>query len=154
LPRILELVTVNIAVASLDDTAPRWEALGLAGLPRFTLGDPPALVHEISFPLPAGGNLSLIESSEPGSPVDRFLARRPPGLFSLTVRVDDIAGFMRDHTPPGAEWLYDEPIVEENAKAIRYRVERCVMNWLKPAGLSGLLLEVFEFQGEVVDLAA
>lgn len=106
--RVVEFMTVNVALTRVDDAAPLYETIGLKPLARETLADPPAQIVDLTFPLPGGGAISLIEPTSTDSPAARFLARRGPGLFSLTVRVDDLVGAMREW---GMAWLYPEPLV-------------------------------------------
>ena len=49
----------------------------------------------------------------------------------------------------GFEWLYAEPLVWHDAKAVVHRVETLLMNWVLPRSLGGVLLEAFEFRGRV-----
>ncbi len=146
--KILELLTVNIAVESLDESIPKYEALGIRHVEPEHMPEPPAEITDVSFPLPAGA-LSLIAATAPSSPVARFLERRGPGVYSIAVRVDDIREAMREWGERGMEWVLDEPAVLEDAAAVQHRVERLLMNWVKPSSLNGVMLEVFEFAGDV-----
>jgi 4-hydroxyphenylpyruvate dioxygenase-like putative hemolysin len=150
LARIIELLTVNIAVESLEDAIPRYQALGLDHVAPAHMPEPPAQITDVSFPLSEGGAFSLIQATDPSSPVARFLEKRPPGPYSLAVRVDDLKGAMKEWGEKGMEWvLPDEPHVFENGEAVGRQVERLLMNWIKPKCLGGVMLEVFEFQGKV-----
>lgn len=144
--RLVELMTVNVAVESVDAAARIYSAIGLEPLVAERLLEPPAQVVDLSLRAPTGGAVSLIEPTTPESPVARFLARRGPGLFSLTFRVDDLTAAMREWQ---VEWLYPEPLTWHDTKAIAYRVETLLLNWIMPRSLGGVLLEVFEFRGRV-----
>jgi len=147
--KILELLTVNIAVDSLDRTVPLYEHLGLEHVPPEVMADPPAEITDVSFPFPQGGAVSLIEPTSETSPVARFLERRGPGVYSVAVRVDNLLEVMEEWRVRGLEWVLDEPYVFVDGGAVQYRVERLLMNWIKPKSLNGTMLEVFEFQGDV-----
>jgi catechol 2,3-dioxygenase-like lactoylglutathione lyase family enzyme len=144
--RVLEMVTVNIAVPSIAEAVPRYEALGLAHVDPVDFPEPPIQMTDVSFPIPGASGFSLIQANSPDSPVARFIDRRGPGCFSIAVRVDDLAEAMRDWS---FQWVLSAPDVMENGRAARYVVERLLMNWVKPQSFGGVLLEVFEFQGRV-----
>jgi methylmalonyl-CoA/ethylmalonyl-CoA epimerase len=146
---ILELLTVNIAVDDLDEAVSRYENLGISHVPPEVMVEPPASITDVSFPLPGGSALSLIHPTDAASPVRRFLDRKGPGVYSVAVRVDDLRGAMREWGAKGFEWVLEEPHVIPDGGAVEYRVERLLMNWVKPRSLGGVMLEVFEFQGEV-----
>lgn len=150
---IIELLTINIAVSSLEEAIPRYEALGLSHVAPVEMPEPPAQITDVSFPLERGGALSLIEATGDSSPVANFLRRRGPGVYSIALRVDDLRETMRDWGAKGMEWVLDEPHVFENHPAAQWRVERLMMNWVKPRSTGGVMLEVFEFGGRV-ELAA
>jgi methylmalonyl-CoA/ethylmalonyl-CoA epimerase len=147
--RILELLTVNIAVSSLDEAIPRYEALGLSPHPPDHMPDPPAEITDVTFGLERGGALSLIAATGEGSPVASFVARRGPGVYSIAFRVDDLAEIMREWSAAGMEWVLQEPHVFHDHGAADFQVERLLMNWVKPRSMGGVMLEVFEFAGDV-----
>ncbi len=146
---IIELLTINIAVPSLDDAVPRYEALGLSHVAPSEMPEPPAQITDVSFPLERGGALSLIAPTRDASPVAGFLGKRGPGVYSIALRVDDLKETMRDWGDKGMEWVLDEPHVFHDHPAAQWQVERLIMNWVKPRSNGGVMLEVFEFDGDV-----
>ena len=153
--RILEYITVNYAVSDHQDLLHKLSAMGLANVVPNVMPDPPAQITDISFPIGREGALSVITPTDPGSPVQKFLDRRGEGAFSLAVRVDDLRAAMREWSAHGIEWVLPEPhVFASGTAAARYRVEVLKANWVKPGSLNGLLLECFEFGGEVEDLSS
>jgi methylmalonyl-CoA/ethylmalonyl-CoA epimerase len=147
--QILELLTINVAVESLDRTIPKYEGIGLSHVAPVPMPEPPAEITDVSFPMPKGGAVSLIEATGPTSPVARFLEKKGQGVYSIAVRVDDLRGAMKEWGELGLRWVLDEPAVLEDAPAVDHKVERLLMNWVKPSSMDGVMLEVFEFQGAV-----
>lgn len=146
---ILELLTINIAVESLDEAVRRYESLGLSHVEPCHMPEPPAQITDVSFPLERGGALSLIAATGDGSPVASFIAKRGPGVYSIALRVDDLRATMDDWKSKGMDWVLDEPHVFHDHPAAQWRVERLLMNWVKPRSTGGVMLEVFEFAGNV-----
>jgi methylmalonyl-CoA/ethylmalonyl-CoA epimerase len=148
--RILEFLTLNIATDDLDASLAKWRGLGLANLPLAHMPEPPVEIDDVTLPLGETGAVSLIAPTGAGSPVRRFLDRRGPGAFSLAVRVDNLSEVMEEWTAAGIEWVMPAPqLLPPGTPAARYRPERLKVNWVKPASLGGIMLEVFEFEGHV-----
>lgn len=148
--RIMEFLTINIAVAELDEAAAKYRAMGLATLPPNVMPEPPAEITDITVPLGASGAISVIAATGPGSPVKRFLDRRGEGTYSIAVRVDSLAEVMAEWSAAGVAWVLPEPYVfPPGTPAARFVPEQLKANWVKPASLNGVMLECFEFVGAV-----
>lgn len=146
--RILELLTVNVAVHDLDGTAALFRGMGLTPHPPNRMPEPPAEITDVSIPLGDRGAISLISPTAGSSPVAPFLAKRGEGVYSIAVRVDDLAGAMREW--PDVAWVLAEPYrFPPGTPAVDTLPERLLANWIKPKSLHGVMLEVFEFQGEL-----
>jgi methylmalonyl-CoA/ethylmalonyl-CoA epimerase len=143
--RVLELLTVNVAVPSLATTVPRYAALGIERQPPVEMLEPPAAITDVSFKVPGGGAISLIEPAGPASPVARFLERRGPGVYSVALRVDDLVAAMDEWRAAGLEWVLDEPHAFEDHEWLGCRIGRLLVNWITPRSNEGVMLEVFEF---------
>jgi hypothetical protein len=146
--KILELLTVNVAARDLDGTLAKWRKLGLATLPPAHMPDPPIEITDVTLPLGPMGAISVIAPTGPGSAVHRFLEKRGAGAYSIAVRVDSLAEVMREWTAAGIEWVLPAAAdLPPGTPAGRYKPERAKINWIKPASLGGIMLEVFEFVG-------
>jgi hypothetical protein len=147
---ILEFLTVNVATRDLDGALAKWRMLGLATLPPAHMPQPPIEITDVTLPLGSRGAISVIAPTGPGSAVHRFLEKRGPGAYSIAVRVDSLAEVTREWTAAGIEWVLPAAAdLPPGTPAGRYRPERAKINWVKPASLGGIMLEVFEFAGRV-----
>ena len=51
---------------------------------------------------------------------------------------------------PGVSWVLDKPYEFESGNpAARYVPDKLRVNWIKPSSLGGVMLECFEFVGNV-----
>ena len=102
----MELDHIGIAVASVDDGAAFYRALGLV---LEGVEEVPEQKVRVGF-LPIGGTrLELLEPTSDDSPIAGFLAKRGPGLHHLCVRVDDIRAAMARLREQGYRLLSEEP---------------------------------------------
>ena len=147
---ITEFLTINIAVESLAHSMPQFQALGLKHLPAAEWPDPPIEMTDVTFSVPPSpAAFSLIEPWKGKGPVSRFIQKRGPGVYSVAVRVDSLEGAMADWSEAGLEWVLDTPAEVPEGRAARYLADRVTVNWVKPKTFGGVLLEVFELQGNV-----
>ncbi len=148
--KILELLTVNVAARDLDATLDKYRAMGLSSLTPSHMPEPPAEITDVTFPIGPIGSISVIAATGPSSPVARFLEKRGQGIYSIAVRVDSLAEVMVEWSAAGLDWVLPEPYeFTANHPAARYVPERIKVNWVKPSSLDGVMLECFEFIGEV-----
>jgi methylmalonyl-CoA/ethylmalonyl-CoA epimerase len=151
--RIIEFLTVNVAARDVSDTVAKYRTLGLSALPAFPMPEPPAQIVDVSLPIGDQGAISVIAPTGSGSPVQRFIDKRGEGLYSIAVRVDDLDGAMREWK--GMQWVLDKPFEFASGNpAARYIPDRLRVNWIKPSSLNGVMLECFEFVGEIRQHAA
>jgi hypothetical protein len=146
--RILEFLTVNIATRDGVAMSEKYRAFGLSALPAFPMPAPPAEIVDITLPIGEQGAVSIISPTSPNSTVQRFIDKRGEGVYSIAVRVDDLEGAMREW--PGVSWVLDKPYEFESGNpAARYVPDKLRVNWIKPSSLGGVMLECFEFLGNV-----
>tara|TARA_Y100000588_G_scaffold211759_1_gene225895 strand:- start:831 stop:1298 length:468 start_codon:yes stop_codon:yes gene_type:complete len=150
---ILEYITVNYAVVDQNEAVAKFSALGLTALGPNVMPEPPAQIRDITFPMGRQGAISLVAPTDKSSTVQKFLDRRGEGTFSLAVRVDNISEAMSEWPAYGIEWVLAKPYeFPPGTAAARYRVEKLKANWIKPGSLNGLLMECFEFCGNVEEI--
>jgi 4-hydroxyphenylpyruvate dioxygenase-like putative hemolysin len=148
--KILEFITVNVATRHPESLLAKWRAMGLATLPPVHMPTPPAEITDVTLPIGQSGAVSVISPTGPGSPVQRFLDKRGDGAYSIAVRVDNLDEVMREWSAAGLQWVLPQPYEFPRGNAAgRYVPERLKANWIKPASLGGVMLEVFEFVGAV-----
>jgi methylmalonyl-CoA/ethylmalonyl-CoA epimerase len=148
LAKILEILTINIAVKDLVTAVSNYQKLGLKPLATAHMPEPPAQITDISFPF-SGGGFSVIAPTDETSPLNRFLDKKGEGVYSVCLRTDNIRELMHEWGGRGIGWVLGEPAVLPDNPAAQYKVERLLMNWTRPSSLHGLVIEVMEFQGKV-----
>lgn len=148
--RFLEILTVNLAVKNLDQAMEKFRTLGFDMHPPNSMPEPPVQITDVSMPVGASGHLSIIAALDPSSPVARFLDKRGEGLYSIALRVDDLRGLMESWSAAGIEWVLPEPHeFPQGTPCVNYVAEQFLGNWVKPSSSFGVLLEIFELQGEI-----
>ena len=83
---------------------------------------------------PGGSEIELIEPTNPGSSLARFLEKRGEGLHHICLQVDDIDAALADMQAKGAPVLDKQPRLAAEGRAI----------FLHPRGTNGVLLELVE----------
>jgi len=122
---------IGIAVNSLDQATSFYEILGLHVSHRETIAH--EKVH-IAI-LPAGGpRIELLEPTGPDSSLEKFLARRGPGLHHLALRVPDLEASVGRLKAAGAR-LLNEP---------RAGAGGHLYVFVHPASTGGVLLELIQ----------
>lgn len=148
--KIIELLTVNVAAADSDAAVAKYRAMGLAALPPSHMPEPPAEITDVTLPIGEQGAVSVISATGPGSPVTRFIEKRGEGVYSIAVRVDSLDEVMTEWAAAGMQWVLPEPYEFPGGNpAARYVPEKLRVNWVKPGSLHGVMLECFEFVGEI-----
>ncbi len=140
----LRLFEINVAVRNVDEAVSSYVKLfadlGLGPGQQFEVKKEPIQAKFNRMPLElAGGSkafLSMMESTAPNSPIDRFIKARGEGLFSLSFKVPDI-----DHV---AKLLNQKGIRTFPQTPIDFLSERTI--WIHPSEkvAHGVLLELHE----------
>ncbi len=128
---LLHIDHLGIAVKSLVEAVPFYEALGLSVTHRETVDT--EKVHVAM--LPAGDSrIELLEPAAPDSPISKFLEKRGGGLHHLALKVPDLDAAVVRLRAAGAR-LLNEP--REGAGGHRYV-------FVHPASTGGVLLELIQ----------
>lgn len=123
---------IGVAVASLAEALPFYEALGLAVTGT---DEVPEQGVKVAF-LPVGdGQVELLEPTGPDSPIAKHIERRGPGLHHICLRVDDIEASMAALKAQGFRLLSEEP--KDGAHG-------CRICFVHPKSTGGVLLELSE----------
>jgi methylmalonyl-CoA epimerase len=124
---------VGIAVHSLDDAIPIWEAiLGTPADGREIVGSQNV---EVIFVGSGTGRIELLAPTAPGSAVARFLDRRGPGIHHLCYRVPDIRASLSDFQARGFEPIDAEPRAGAHGHQVAF---------LHPRPAGGVLIELLQ----------
>ena len=126
---------IGIAVPSLTEAVTAWEALG------FSVTDTHEVPTErvrVAF-LPMGdARVELLEPTDPGSVIARFLERRR-GLHHVCVLVEDLDSALEDLKARGVELVDEAP---------RPGAEGCRVAFVHPRSATGVLLELKEIPSD------
>ncbi len=128
----LGLHHVGIVVADLDAAVAQYHALGFGAGERFAVPD--QQVEAVVFA--AGpGYVELIQPTDPGSPIARFMAKRGEGMHHLALRVAEIA-FSLDRLQAAGIRLIDT--------APRTGTHGWRIAFVHPESCNGVLVELVE----------
>ena len=123
---------VGIAVESLEAILPFYR--DLLGMPEIPLDD--ADGAQIAG-LAAGESLvELLQPTESGSPIGKFLAKRGPGIHHICFVVDDLDGALARCQAAGVRLIDHTPRRGAEGKRIAF---------LHPASTGGVLVELTEY---------
>lgn len=90
--------------------------------------------------------LAVMESTAPGSPIDRFVDARGEGLFSVTFEVDDIEAVMVHFRDCGAEFVCEEPVRLTGYSTGFDTYRECLVNFTHPRSTARILIELQELR--------
>ena len=148
--KIVEFITINVAVKDLDAAVARYKAMGLPAHAPMHMPEPPASITDVTFPMGKEGSVSIIAATDEKSPVARFIEKRGEGAYSICLRTDNLRELMKEWAALGMQWVLPEPYeFPAGNQAGRYMPEKLLANWVKPGSNFGAMLEIFEFVGKV-----
>ena len=147
--QVLEVRELSFAVRDLDGAIGKFQAMGFTPSRVWTEHQPPIQARLTSMRV-GGSSLSLMESSEasPETPISRFIDRRGEGIFSFTLRVDDIYEVTDIWRAAGVEFVLDEPIEVRDQYSAGVPVPLILGNWTRPSSLNGLVIELQDLRDE------
>jgi methylmalonyl-CoA/ethylmalonyl-CoA epimerase len=122
---------IGIAVRSLGDGMSLYrDVLGLAGVPIEDSDG--AKIAAVA----AGPSLvEFLEPEAPGSPIDKFIAKRGPGLHHICFAVDDLDAALERCRASGIRLIDEVPRPGAEGKRVAF---------LHPSSTSGVLVELTE----------
>jgi methylmalonyl-CoA/ethylmalonyl-CoA epimerase len=127
-PRIAH---VGVAVSDLDSALAFYrDVLGLAPHPRETADG----AEIVSLPF-GDAAVELLTSSDPASPIGKFLARRGPGIHHICYRVPDLDAALTACRAAGYRLVDETPRTGAGGRRIAF---------VHPKATAGVLLELTE----------
>ena len=142
----MEIQEISIAVNDLDDAVARYARV-FDVQPSAVQFEPEPPIEARFLSLDMGGcSLALMESAAANSPIERFLQRRGEGIFSITLLVDDIDAVSEHFRQQGVETVLPEPMVLEDVEFLDQTYRKCLLNFVKPTSLHGVVFEFREFR--------
>ena len=130
---IEELHHIGIAVRSIDEALSRY--VDELGLRLESMEEVTAEQVKVAVLRAGETRIELLEPTEPGSPVARFLDSRGPGVHHLAFRVDDTGAVVKVLTEGGV------PLIEP---APRPGAHGTTVAFVHPKHLGGVLVELVE----------
>ena len=127
--KVLRIDHLGIAVPSLEEALPVWEALGFQLDARHAV--PTEKVRTAFLPI-GESHLELLEPTEPTSVIARFLETRK-GIHHVCVEVDDIQAALAALKARGVALLDETPRVGAGG---------CRVAFVHPRSAAGVLLEL------------
>lgn len=123
---------IGIAVRDLATILPFYR--DVLGMPEVPLDD--ADGARIAG-LAAGESLvELLEPERVGSPIDKFIEKRGPGIHHLCLNVDDLDGTLERCKAAGVRLIDEQPRLGAEGKRIAF---------LHPSATAGVLVELSEY---------
>jgi methylmalonyl-CoA/ethylmalonyl-CoA epimerase len=130
-PQGVRISHVGIALEALDDAMPFYREI--LGLERVPMSDSDGARIEA---FQAGESVvELLESSEPSSPIGKFVAKRGPGIHHICFAVPDLEAVLERCRARGLRLIDDVPRVGAEGKRIAF---------LHPSSTGGILVELSE----------
>jgi methylmalonyl-CoA/ethylmalonyl-CoA epimerase len=115
--------------------------------PEVVQPDPPEQVRYRNLYLGERPVLALIGPFGPDSSVRRFLDRRGPGIFAISLRVADGAAYQRRVEAAGLQFLFPEPKRVEGGRIGPLAPDAILIRWVRPtAEVCRTLFEVQQFE--------
>lgn len=127
---------IGIAVNSLAEAIPVYSAL--LGGNAAGEEEVPSEGVRVAFFGEGEGRIELLEATDPGSPIARFLERRGPGVHHVCLSVPDLETALEEAEAAGVEVL--EPRIRDGAGGHR-------VAFLHPKTTAGVLIELSEVPG-------
>ena len=124
---------VGIAVPDLEAARRVFEGLlGMRVVAEETVPEQAVRVLKLDA---GGGDLELLQSTDPEGAIGKFVAKRGAGIHHVTVRVADLAATLAALTAAGVELIDRTPRVGAGGVKIAF---------LHPRSTAGILIELCE----------
>ncbi len=121
---------IGIAVRSIADALPLYEALGLA-VERYEVVESEGV--RVAFISCGETHLELLEPTRDDSPIAKFLEQRGPGLHHICLGSDDVRADDAKLRAAGVKVLRPEPTLGAGG---------CEVQFVHPKSAGGVLLEL------------
>lgn len=126
---------IAIAVSDIEAALTFWR--DMLGLELERIEEVPSQKARVAF-IPVGGSeIELVEPTDEGTGVAKFLKERGGGMHHLCLEVDNIAEMLANLKSKGVRLINETPIELEGRK----------MAFIHPKSASGVLVELYELTG-------
>lgn len=127
---VRKIAHLGIAVRSIDEARPFYEALGLS---VEAIEEVPQERVRVAMLAIGDSHLELLEPTGPESPIAKFLEKRGPGIHHLCVDTADVVAADRALRAAGYELLRPAPTLGAGG---------CLVQFVHPRSTGGVLLEL------------
>jgi len=124
---------IAIAVRDLDQAATFYQ--NSLGLPLSGVEVVAEQKTKVGFFRIGESNIELVQPAEPGSPLDKFLDTRGPGIHHICLEVDDIESEIKSLLDKGVAMIDQKP---------RMGAHRSKVAFIHPKSSNGILIELVE----------
>ncbi|MCK4443151.1 MAG: methylmalonyl-CoA epimerase [Thermoplasmata archaeon] len=124
---------IGIAVRNLDEALGRYrDQLGFQFEGRETVESENV---EVAIFLIGESRIELLQSTEPGSVISKFIEKRGEGIHHISMEVDDIDESLEELKNAGAPVIDEQPRIGAGGHRVAF---------VHPKGTSGVLLELID----------
>jgi len=124
---------IAMAVKDLDQAAKFYQ--NTLGLPLSGIEVVAEQKTKVGFLKIGESNIELVQPAEPGSPLDKFLETRGPGIHHICLEVDDIEAEIKSLLDKGAVMIDQKP---------RLGAHHSKVAFIHPKSSNGILIELVE----------
>jgi len=124
---------IAMAVKDLDQAAKFYQ--NSLGLPLSGVEVVAEQKTKVGFFRIGESNIELVQPAEPGSPLDKFLDTRGPGIHHICLEVDDIESEIKSLLDKGVAMIDQKP---------RMGAHRSKVAFIHPKSSNGILIELVE----------
>ena len=127
---------IGIAVPELASAIEQYKNLGFSY--DHTESVPEQKVNTAFFEV-GESHIELLEASEAGSPIEKFLEKRGPGIHHICFQVEDIEATLAHYKTAGFRLINETPVIGAGGHRVAF---------IHPKSTSGVLIEVLEVASE------
>ncbi len=124
---------VGIAVKNLEESINFYE--GILGLKCYAVEEVKDQKVRTAFFKIGGTKIELLETTEPGGPIGKFIEERGEGIHHIAFAVDDVASAIEESRSKGIRLIDEEP---------RKGAENLSIAFIHPKSSNGVLIELCE----------
>ena len=128
---------IAMAVKDLDQAAKFYQ--NTLGLPLSGIEVVAEQKTKVGFLKIGESNIELVQPAEPGSPLDKFLETRGPGIHHICLEVDDLEAEIKSLLDKGAVMIDQKP---------RLGAHHSKVAFIHPKSSNGILIELVELPKE------
>ncbi len=133
MPEVKKIHHIAVLVEDIDESLKFWQET--LGIQPSHVRDFPSESARIAF-LPLGeSEIELVQPTEAGTGLSKFLEKRGEGLHHLCVEVDDLRKILAELKSKGTQLINEEPRPGEDGKLYAF---------IHPKSTHGVLVELYQ----------